>query len=468
MPIFVKKKMKKKLAIFTLILSLALEGCNDKHLFNVAVSPSKKMAEYSRLNKIYKKYQEKNGKKFKLKLFDSTIYQLSTNLKLLIDNKKHFDMAIVNNSGLNSKDTNNTDYSKIRIVLPISSRILYIAYNKDKLSPKNINDLFEGSNAVILSYEIDFIKNILTGFGVNISKTNFLKTKFDVEDSDFYKLKKSEKDSLLKIDFMRDYKTHKILPYDIEIGFITHNVFNKSRLFNFLNSHTDFRLFSLDDYQMYRNGSYVEGFCLRNKYFSPYLLPKGTYGEYPETPILTLRQDFNLVASEEVDDEFIYGFVKTAVEETDFIDMSLYGKDFSNINFSFPLHEGTKRYLDKNAPKFFEKYGELLGKIGTGVGGFYTALMGFYLWRKKRKRKIMNDDYQKVLLIQGKIDSTTNLDEMYQIFSTIQTIQKTYHNLVIERKVLIDETFKIFMDTLNKNEKYLLDKITKLQVSGKN
>jgi hypothetical protein len=43
------------------------------------------------------------------------------------------------------------------------------------------------------------------------------------------------------------------------------------------------------------------------------------------------------------------------------------------------MHEGTIRYLDKNAPKFFEKYGELLAKIGAGIGGLYTALMGFLL-----------------------------------------------------------------------------------------
>jgi hypothetical protein len=143
--------------------------------------------------------------------------------------------------------------------------------------------------------------------------------------------------------------------------------------------------------------------------------------------------------------------------------LNLYGKSFENINFSFALHEGTKRYFDKNAPTFFEKYGELLGKIGTGVGGFYTAVVALLIWRKTRKRKGINLDYLKVLDIQLNINSTTEIDDLKEMYAKIQDIQSTYHNMLIERKVLIDESFKIFIDTINKNEKYLIDKITILQ-----
>jgi hypothetical protein len=441
-----------------------LISCSEKKVYNVAVSPNKKMAEFRRLDKIYKKYSEHNGSKFQLRLYDSIDFQFSSNVNLLLNNDDKYDMTIINNMSYTSKDSSNSQYDKLKVILPISSRILYIAYNKQKISTQNIAELFTGKNVVILSYEIDFIKGVLTDLGVNISKTNFLKTKYNSEEKGFKKLDKKIQDSILKIDYYREYKKDLILPYDIEIGFITHNSFTKSRLYDFLNIRSkEFSLFSLDDYQMYRNGSFVEGFCLRNKYFTPYLLPKGTYGVYPEKPVLTLRQDFNLVAKESVDEEFIYEFVKIALEETDLIDLNLYGKSFENINFSFALHEGTKRYFDKNAPTFFEKYGELLGKIGTGVGGFYTAMVALLIWRKTRKRKGINQDYLKVLDIQSNINSTIDIDDLKDMYAKIQDIQSTYHNMLIERKVLIDESFKIFIDTINKNEKYLIDKITSLQ-----
>jgi len=452
-----------KLKLLLLLLVCCITACSDKNVYKVAVSPSKKIAEYSRLNKIYQKYKENHSGKFKLKLYDDISFQFSNNIKLLFDKSKDFDMAIVNNSGLNPKDSNSTDLKLVKVVLPISSRILYIAYNHDKISPKNISDLFNGKKAIILTYETDFVKSILSDFGVDLAKTNFMMTKFNANDNSFLQLDKSSQDSILKIDFLRNYKTQKVLPYDIEIGFISHNGFTKSRLYNFIHSHKEFSLYSIDDYRMYNNGSFVEGFCLRNKYFTPYLLPKGTFGEYPESPILTLRQDFNLVAKDNVDDEFIYELVKTALENTDLIDLNLYGKDFNNINFAFPLHEGTKRYFDKNAPKFFEKYGSLIGKLGTGVGGFYTVIVAMMLWRKKRKRKVMNKDYQEVLDFQSKMISTTDIESLQQWYARIQDIQQTYHNLVIARKVLVDETFKLFIDTLNKNEQYLFDKITNLQ-----
>jgi hypothetical protein len=460
------KKTMKSTYQFTLfiVIIISVISCSDKQVYNVAVSPNKKMAEYRRLDKIFKKYSEKNGSKFQLKLKDSIDFQFSTNINLLLDNNSKYDMTIINNMSYTSKDSSSSDYDKVKVILPISSRILYIAYNKQKISTDNISELFKNRSVVILSYEIDFIKSVLTDLGVNISKTKFLKTKYNAEEKAFKKLEKSIQDSILKIDYYKEYTKETPLPYDIEIGFITHNSFTKSRLYDFLNFRSEeFSLFSLDDYQMYRNGSFVEGFCLRNKYFTPYLLPKGTYGVFPEKPVLTLRQDFNLVAKENVDEEFIYEFVKTSLEETDLIDLNLYGKSFENINFSFGLHEGTKRYFDKNAPTFYEKYGELIGKIGTGVGGFYTVVVALLIWRKSRKRKIINADYQKILKIQSNINSANNIDELKEMYDNIQEIQNIYHNMLIEHKVLIDESFKIFIDTMNKNEKYLIDKITSLQ-----
>lgn len=452
-----------RLIVFAIFIVFSLNSCNEKRVYNVAVSQNNKMAEFRRLDKIYKKYSQNNGK-FKLKLYDSIGFQFSSNVNLLLNKDNKYDMTIINNMSYTSKDSLNNGFDQLKVVLPISSRILYIAYNKNKISTQNISELFHGRNVVILSYEIDFIKGVLTDLGVNISNTNFLKTKYNAEENGFSKLDKKIQDSILKIDYYKEYKKDAPLPYDIEIGFITHNSFTKSRLYDFLNLRSEeFSLFSLDDYQMYRNGSFVEGFCLRNKYFTPYLLPKGTYGVFPEKPVLTLRQDFNLVAKESVDDEFIYEFVKTALEETDLIDLSLYGKNFENINFSFAIHEGTKRYFDKNAPTFFEKYGELLGKIGTGVGGFYTALVALLIWRKTRRRKGLNQDYLKVLDIQSNINSIVDIDELKEMYAKLQDIQHTYHNMLIERKVLIDESFKIFIDTINKNEKYLIDKITSLQ-----
>ncbi len=457
--------MKKLKLIVSLLVLISLLSCSNKNNYDIAVSSSKRISEYSKLDKIIKKNYERVGKKFKAKLDTNTTFQFTNNVRHLMDSSK-YDMAVITNNNYINKDTINNNHNQIRVVFPLSSRILYIAYNKEKLNPVSIEDLFVNSKVLILSNEKDFIQNILIDLGVNLKNVNFLMSKFNREDPDFLKLDQTARDSIMKLDFYGAYKKDQALPYDVEIGIIPVSFSSNNRLNKFFNSRKEFKLFSLDDYRMYKNGSSVEGFCLRNKFFTPYLLPKGTYGEFPESPVLTIRQDFILACREEVDDEFIYEFVKTAVEETDLIDLETYGKSFNNINFAFPLHEGTKRYLDKNAPKFYEKYAELLAKIGTGAGGLYTVIIGLMLWRKRRKRKGIKTDFQKVLDIQLKINRINTLDELKAMYSELQDIQGTYHTKILEQKILIDETLRIFFEVINKNEKYLLNEIRKQQSSS--
>lgn len=453
-----------KIKIFLIaIVSIALfASCSNKNKFKLAVSGSKKAPEFTKLEKINKKYIEEFGKKFTFELIADKAFLLTTNYKLLSKDSA-YDMAVITNINYARKDTLANENTKIRAVLPINSRMFYIAYNKDKFAPNSIEELFENRNVAILSNETVFIKSILADFGVSIEKVNFIMSKSNIGDEETSKLDSAKLDSINKIDFNRNYTQSATLPYDVEVGFASQNFSYGGRLQKFLDARQEFALYSLDDYRLYKSGSKAEGFCLRNKYFTPFLLPKGAYGEFPETPILTIREDFILAAREDVSDEFIYDFVKTAVEETDLIDMSLYGQNFENVNFSFPLHDGTKRYLDKNAPKFYEKYGELLGKIGTGIGGAYTALFGFLLWRKKNRRKTIIPDFQRAVDIRSKLNDNNSFEELEQMYAELQTMQHNYHLKVLEQKILVDETLQIFFDILNKNESFLLDEMKKIK-----
>ncbi|MCX6154536.1 MAG: hypothetical protein NT007_10285 [Candidatus Kapabacteria bacterium] len=459
--------MKRNLYCLLIISSIIITACSNKNDYKIAITSSKKAPEFTKLDKINKKFVEKYGKKFKVELNSEKIYQLSTNIKYLTEKgKKSFDMVVMNNTGYATRDSVNNIYSDVKIVLPINSRIFYVAYNKEKCSANSIEELLKGKNVAVLSNETELIKKILTDFGVDLKEVNFLKSKFNSEDEDVKILDSLKRDSISKVDYNASYKQKTPIPYDVEIGFISQNYSVSSRLSKLLNQRQEFCLFSFDDYRMFRSGSIVEGFCMRNKYFTPFLLPKGTYGEFPETPILSIREDFVLACRDEVDDEFVYDFVKTAIDETDLIDMDLYGKNLENINFAFPLHEGTKRFLDKKAPTFYEKYAELMAKIGTGVGGFYTALMGFFLWRKKRKRKSIHDDFQRVLDIQDKLTKPHKLEILLKMYSDLQLIQQEYQKKTLEHKILVDESLRIFFDVINKNERYIIEEIKNMRVNG--
>ncbi len=453
--------MKFKLLMILLLSAGLLISCNNKRNFKIAVSASKRMPEYKKLDKINNEFVKTIGKRFKFNLVEDRSFLFTTNYKLLLDGS--YDMAVISNSNYIGEDTNNLENINIKAVLPINSRIFYIIYNKDKISPGNIESLFENRTVAILSNETVFIKKILSDFGVNIEKVNFLKSKLNMQDEDVKKMSPIVRDSISKIGFWGAYKKNKPIPYDIEVGFASNDFSTNGRLHKFLNSRKEFVLYSLDDYRLFRNGSKAEGFCLRNTYFTPYLLPKGAFGEFPETPVLTIREDFILATRADVDDEFIYDFVKVAIEETDYIDMLTYGSNFNNIRFAYPLHEGTIRYLDKNAPNFLEKYGELLAKIGAGVGGLYTAMMGFLLWRKRRRRRTIGADFQKTLDIQSKLNNNISTEELQSMYKQLQDIQMYYQLKMAGHKILVDDTLRIFFEMIYKNERYILEELKKSQ-----
>lgn len=453
--------MKNKYIVFLLLIFIGLSACSNKSEYKVATSGSEKMPEYKNLNKIYSKYSDLFGKNNSLKLMTNKSYLFTNNYKMILDSA--FDMAIIANTNFNSKDTIDPTTSKIKSVLPINSRIFYIIYNKDHIQPNSINDLFEGKRVAILSNEISYVKHILTDLGVNVNKINLLYNKSNLGSEDTNKMDSISKDSISKIDYYNYYKENKILPYDIEIGFASQNYTSSARLYKLLDSHKDLEFYSFDDHNLFKNGSKAEGFCLRNKFFTPFLLAKGAFGEHPKLPVLTIREDFILAARADLDETFIYNFVKTAIEETDLIDLKIYGSNFENITFAYRLHEGTKRYLDKNAPTFYERYGELLAKMGAGIGGLYTALMGFLLWRKKRRRRTLSYDYERILEIQKKIGTNLSKDDLEDLFNELQVIENYYHLKMIDQKILVDESLQIFFVTIDKIEGYILKELKRFQ-----
>ncbi|OGU58020.1 MAG: hypothetical protein A2X64_00350 [Ignavibacteria bacterium GWF2_33_9] len=456
--------------ILLLIFATSILGsCEVKTKFSVATTSSYFSAEFRKLEKIYNKYIEDNGKKFRLDLKLDTNFLMTTNYELLRDGK--FDMALLTNDNLDLDDSGETKNSNIQTVLPINSRILYILYNKEMINPESIKDVCENHKVLILDAEEDFIKELLEDLGVELDKVHFIKntqnnksTMTNLANREKMRKRRAEArrngdTTTSSTSFWRMFRTEKDLPYDVEIGFSSLDFDDRNRINRFVNTRRDFELFSLDDSDLYLNGSKAEGFCLRNKYFTPYLLPKGAFGEYPKKPIITIRQDYILAAASNVDEEFIYNFVKNAIDGTDLIDLSIYGKNFENMSLAYPLHSGTVRFLDKNAPTFLEKYGELIGKLGAGVGGFYTGLMGLLFWRKSRRRKHIVNDFQRVLNIQNQINASKDVHKLEGWYLELQTIENKYHYMMLERKVIIDESLQIFFDLIDKNQAIILDNI---------
>jgi TRAP-type uncharacterized transport system substrate-binding protein len=444
-----------KLLLFVLLIAL-VGGCSArKKGFNIAVSPDKKSPEYRRINSLTEAYNRFSENKVKFNLHTGPDYTFDKNVTHLVEKKSTDDFAIIYNDIYNANDERIDKIKGIRTIFPISSKFLYIIHKRN-LVFNNIAELFEGRRVAILSYDKKMIMGILNDFGVDTSKVNAIKTQYDY----------SLLDTNIKIDsldFNNNYSKLDEMPYDIEVSFNPVNFSSRARLNKFFKKHDDFRFFSIDDYRLFKQGSFVDGFCQKNKFYSPYILPKGLYGSEPEEPILTIRQDLVLIGKASLEEEVVFDFVKYAFEKSGRIDMKLYGAALDNINPAFPYHEGTLIYLNKAEPTFIERYGEKSIKIAGGIAAFSTLITSFLLWRKKRRRKHMNKHYIQLLDYKEKLYKTNNRTTLDEYYAEIREIQMDLASQIQDERIIVDENITIINNLILSLEDYYYNKIDNLK-----
>ncbi|MFA6571193.1 MAG: hypothetical protein WCT77_08145 [Bacteroidota bacterium] len=443
----------KAIKYFFLFILLIIVACSGKkNSFNIAVSPDKKNPEYRSINSITENYSKYTDNKIKFNLKYGTAYTFDKNVNYLNNKKENDDFAIIYNDIYNANDERIDKIKGVRTIFPISSKFLYIIYKKGIVF-NNINELFEGKRLAILSYDKKLILGLLSDLGVDTSKVNAIKTQYDYSILDT----NIRIDSL---DFYNNYSKLVEMPYDIEVSFISVNFNFRGRLNKFFKKHDEFTFFSIDDYRLYKQGSFVDGFCEKKKFYSPYILPKGVFGNEPVEPILTIRQDLILIGKESLEEDVIFDFVKYAFEKSGRINMKLYGAALDNINPAFPYHEGTLIYLNKAEPTFLERYGDKLVKIAGGIGALSTVITSLILWRKKRRKKVMNQHYIKLLDYKEKLHKTNDKTELDRLYSEIRIIQLDMAHQIKNEKIIVDDNISIINSLIQSLEDYYYNKIS--------
>ena len=230
----------------------------------------------------------------------------------------------------------NTSIS-IKTVLPLYDEICFVIY-KDIFNPQSFSDLLKGKRVCISkenSGTEKFAYELFKAFGVDTSE-------FDIINTDS------------RFNYICD-------SIDVSISLTG---FNNPRIHNMLLKQNG-KIFSLDHYEFMLQGSSVEGVCLNNSLWQPYLIPKNTYKYMPKFPVLTISVKSVLLASDKIDENIIYDLVETLIINNSILsnDVKILNNLSENIkltNLNFPLHPGTRLFLERNAPSFFERYAEVI------------------------------------------------------------------------------------------------------------
>ncbi|CAN5332402.1 hypothetical protein BH09BAC3_BH09BAC3_29130 [soil metagenome] len=211
-----------------------------------------------------------------------------------------------------------------------------------------------------------------------------------------------------------------------------------------------YRLFSIDDVAKLGQGSVVEAICARHPQLEPYIISRSQYGSFTETAILTLKVDAVLVCRSDIDPNFIYNVVKILAEnsqELKKINPLLYkfSSDFDPITQNFVIHQGTRDFLNRHEPSFFERYAELLGVLVTIFVALASSLFTIAKWQQSKKKSKVDVYYQKLMTIRKNARESVSYQSLLELKAQLQAMQEETVDLVTREKLAADESFLIYL-----------------------
>ena len=214
------------------------------------------------------------------------------------------------------------------------------------------------------------------------------------------------------------------------------------------------KIFSLGDFRLVGIGSAVEGFCFNYPHARSFIIPRNAYHVAPSTPILTLAVDAVLLTRDDIEDDIVQRMVETVFMNRQLLAnrsplLTALREDFDEGRLSFPLHNGVRMYMERNRPSFFERYAEVMG-VGLSILVILAGLLSTFLkWQRQRKKDRIDVYYARILALGRDVMSATSEVELTELTKQIDTLRHEAFGLLIDEKLVADESFRIFITLTN-------------------
>ena len=215
-----------------------------------------------------------------------------------------------------------------------------------------------------------------------------------------------------------------------------------------------FRLFSLDEPQALMHGSVAEGIALRYPFLRPFILPAQLYPSLGVSAALTLSVTNLLVAREEMPAEVIYSLAMALESLRPQIAAAypLAGvaqlADQEQMAQAIPLHEGAKRYRDRDLPGFIERYAEVLGLMATVAIALGSVLVAMRRHRRQSRKDRLDVYYQQLIDLRPSLGVSASSPE--GAAQAVRDIQADVMALVIDERIDADGALMAFLTLSNR------------------
>lgn len=384
---------------------IILSGCNSNYQLELMVPLEDKIAMQKIVDDI------NNHSRFEIQLITRDSITEVGAIDQLLENQ--FDITTVDNT---------LDYHKskrnLRTVIPFFHEVL-IVLSKDKLEQSQVDSLIRNGDYTILTKEVDeldFYRRMIPNFTGDSTLNYRLENHFNLKED-------LEKSSLLLFFSAKE---------NYELGQL---LFNKEAY-----------LYSLDHESDMGQGSFIEGFCKEYKKTTPYILSRYAFGITMDRPIFTLAVHELLVATDDLPSKVVYDLIQTIhhhhiVPIFESSNSYTFEVNHQDINLSFPFHNGTIDYLNRDQPSFVERYAEVMGFILSAFILLFGLVASLKATIQQRKKDRMDEYYHELLLLKEEFHNIPN-DELRK---KLTNMQKTVFDLLIREKLSANNEFVIFM-----------------------
>lgn len=193
--------------------------------------------------------------------------------------------------------------------------------------------------------------------------------------------------------------------------------------------------------------SIIDSIALKHPNLRPFTLPANVYPALGNESVRTLTVTTLLAAGNLVDDDVVYRITQRLIENPRPI-LSVYplantivAKDLDLDSYALPLHDGARRYMNRDHPGFLERHIDLIALVTTLVLAAASASIG-WIHRRRRARKERIDRYLTALL-----DARARMvaGEASGGIDRLDTIEKEVLELVVSEKIEIDAGLLAFL-----------------------
>ena len=345
-----------------------------------------------------------------------------TNIHLLAAQKVDFALAQGDTKIKGSSIADFKNNHHIKTVLPLYPEVLFIIY-PDSIQSDNLADLVIGRKVGLGPQgggTASFMKKLFAHFGIYDNDYEAVYTPYDQN-------KVSE---------------------EITISCALTG-YNNQRIFDMLVGQKH-QLFSLGNPELAFKGSSVDGFCLVHGPARPFILPKHTYMNRPNEPVLTVAVDAMLFTHEDVDKYDVYKLTESIFNNKQYLgsrNLLLAGlKEKFNLNdLTYPLHEGARMYFERDKPNFIERYSKL---IGSALIAIVTGIPMIFAWYNKRKKERIDTFYQAAMEKEQQLLEANTLEEILVIKESVYTLRNEAFELLIDERLEANPSFTILTDLL--------------------